>query len=473
MLFFRKHIRSIVLAISRKIVYLYALYFEDLYVEAHKKKNTDFFNNPNTGKWGHNIQINGKIFISSYNKLIIGNNVHIGHNAFLYSNGGLSIGDNTHLSRNITIYTSNHNYEGVALPYDNTDNPKPVTIGKNVWIGMNVCITPGVDIGDGAIIAIGATISKDVPSMSIVGNAPQQILKQRNSHHYTKLIEEKKFGGINGEIMHQEMATLQSVNGIDKKSSFFFIASSGRSGSKSIANFLSQHSEITCLHEPKNQLIRIDSEFAHKEKTFDKIKHELDIMYNSCSFIPKENVYGESDHKFSNLIHPLSILLPESKYIWLIRDAKKVVASTYSWEWFSDKEMSIAKKNGGGGNDINQWYYYRLAGNKCSNMSNEEWQSMSCFEKNCWYWAYVNKRIETQFTKLDENRKLMIKLEELTDKKSELFQYLHVPYEDISHTHTNKAKYKLYSYENWTNNEIKIFNKWCGPLMKKYYDYNY
>lgn len=163
-----------------------------------KKRYTIFINclflYKSLGAIGKGTEIKGKYFISKPEKLFLGQNVHIGDNVFLKTDGEIHIGDNCHLSRNITIYSVNHNYEGKLLPYDHTVIKKPVNIGKNVWIGMNVNIIPGITIGDGAIIGMGSTVTKDVPSLAIVGGNPSKILKYRNKEHYDELEAQGLYG---------------------------------------------------------------------------------------------------------------------------------------------------------------------------------------------------------------------------------------------------------------------------------------
>lgn len=150
------------------------------------------------GSAGKGCEIKGKIFISNKGKLFLGTNVHIGDNAYLKTEGEIHIGDNCHFSRNITIYSVNHNYEGKALPYDNTTTKKKVVIGKNVWLGMNVNIVPGVSIGDGAIIGMGSTVTKDVPELAIVGGNPARFIKSRDKEHYDHLELNKQYSGSGG-----------------------------------------------------------------------------------------------------------------------------------------------------------------------------------------------------------------------------------------------------------------------------------
>jgi acetyltransferase-like isoleucine patch superfamily enzyme len=164
-----------------------------------KVANNSFFILKKIGSVGIGCEIKGKIYISKKEKLFLGSNVHIGDNAYFKTEGEIHIGDNCHFSRNITIYSVNHNYQGKALPYDNTTLKKKVVIGKNVWLGMNVNIVPGVTIGDGAIVGMGSTVTKDVPALAIVGGNPAKVIKFRDKDHYDSLETNKQYGGSGGK----------------------------------------------------------------------------------------------------------------------------------------------------------------------------------------------------------------------------------------------------------------------------------
>ena len=147
---------------------------------------------------GKNVRINGSLRISGHKNIVLGKNVHIGEGAFIKGEGGLVIGDNTHISRNLLLYTTNHQYEGKRLPYDEKLVVKPVVIGQNVWVGMNVSIAPGTTIGEGAIIGMGTVVSGEVPPLSIIGSEKWRVLGRRDEVRYRTLETQKSYGGPSG-----------------------------------------------------------------------------------------------------------------------------------------------------------------------------------------------------------------------------------------------------------------------------------
>lgn len=409
---------------------------------------------------GRGCRFNGRAYISNPNRVAIGNNVHIGDNAYIKSKGGLTIGDNTHISRNVTIYTVNHNYHGGALPFDDIYNHKPVLIGKNVWIGMNVSITPGVTIGDGAIIGMGTLITEDVPSMAIVGGQSPRIVRKRDQIHYENLEKNNRFGGVMGKSIPEKERGEFFVNPYNNNGkSLFFILTTGRSGSMTIAHALNRHSQITCYHEPRGQLIRLSGQYAHGIKTHAEVRKELFAIYCNSSVFPL-GIHGESDQKYWNLFPILSEIFSESKFIWLLRDGREVVCSTFARKWFDSNELEIDK------HEMRLW---RLDGAKCGFFSDEEWSSMSTFERNCWYWAYVNELIETQLSLLPVDRYMMIRLEDIQGEFEKIHSFLGLDPESQRVPQLNTATDNVINWDNWSSDEARIFNKWCGNFMERWY----
>lgn len=132
------------------------------------------------------------------NKSYVTGNTYLGdHVSFnrmqISGKGKVSIGNYFHSGMGCQIISSFHNYEGDAIPYDNTYVDKNVTIGNFVWLGNNVIVLGGVKIGDGAIIQAGSVVVNDIPPYAIAGGHPAKVFKYRKKDHFKKLEEEGRF----------------------------------------------------------------------------------------------------------------------------------------------------------------------------------------------------------------------------------------------------------------------------------------
>lgn len=418
---------------------------------------------------GSGLKFNGEVVISHPESVALGNNIHIGKNAWFSSAGGLTIGDNTHISRNVTIYTVNHDVSGKALPYDEIQIPKPVSIGKNVWIGMNVSITPGVRIGDGAIIGMGTVVSKDVPSLAVVGSSPHHLIRSRDETHYKNLDSTRQYGGSSGMLLSEDEVKQFQVTRLDLSDiQPFFVVSTGRCGSQTIANVLSQHPDIECRHEPVPQLIRASCELAHGDKEVSQIRDEFFDIYCNSRVYPHVKAYGESDHNFWNLIPIITEYLPSSKFIWLIRDGRNVVSSTFARSWFSEEEHDLGSPTSE--NFTLRWMYYRLNGYLCGEFSEHEWEGVSVFERNCWYWNYINRKIDTALSSLSPDKRLMIRVEELGERVENIWDFLGVkPFKTYSIPRMNIAKHVLQPWDQWGTDKVEAFEQYCSGGMSQWY----
>src|SRR4051794_15275793 len=109
----------------------------------------------------------------------------------VYPGATLTIGKGVYLNRNVHIVVAKAVTigQGVKIGWDtiimDTDlhghsgrpaQAKPVVIEDNAWIGCRVIILKGVRIGAGAIIGAGAVVTKDVPSLAVVGSPRAAVL---------------------------------------------------------------------------------------------------------------------------------------------------------------------------------------------------------------------------------------------------------------------------------------------------------
>lgn len=140
--------------------------------------------------YGKDLKVNNKTIVNQ--NTILKDNVNF-NGMVIQGNGKVFIGSNFHSGIECMIITDFHNYEGEAIPYDDTVISKEVEIGDNVWIGNRVIILGGVHIGEGAIIQAGSVVVSNIPKYGIAGGHPAKIFKHRDINHYEKLKKEERF----------------------------------------------------------------------------------------------------------------------------------------------------------------------------------------------------------------------------------------------------------------------------------------
>ena len=128
---------------------------------------------------GNDLTVNAYSYITP--KTSLGNNVNF-NGMKIQGTANVIIGDNFHSGIECMIITDSHNYEGEAIPYDDT------VISKDV-----VIVLPGVTIGEGAIIQAGSVVVNDIPKYAIAGGHPAKVFSSRDKDHYEKLKKEGKF----------------------------------------------------------------------------------------------------------------------------------------------------------------------------------------------------------------------------------------------------------------------------------------
>lgn len=137
-------------------------------------------------KVGTGLKVNGPSQV--FGVVELGDNVNF-NGMSIRGAGRCVIGNNFHSGINCAILTSNHNYNGTKIPYDEEMINKEVIIGDQVWIGDNVLILGGAVIEEGAIIQAGSVVVGRIPAMSIAGGNPARVFKMRDVEHYNKCKE--------------------------------------------------------------------------------------------------------------------------------------------------------------------------------------------------------------------------------------------------------------------------------------------
>ena len=251
-----------------------------------------------------------------------------------------------------------------------------------------------------------------------------------------------------------------------------FVLSTGRSGSKSIAELLGQHSEIQFYHDSFPHLNTWACDILYNQKSETEITKRISALYNSVDII-NSKIHGQSDQKLAPLVPILVKLFPKAKFIWLIRKADSFLSSSYPRGWFANSEFGYAEHKSEffekavtpGAFDA----AHRTNGFLAGAFSEIEWKEMTAFERNCWYWGYWNSLIEHNLSQLDSDRWMMIRLNELGGQTDNLLNFLEVDSIQLKSNKVNSATYKKISRAGWTDEMELIYQRHCENGMQKWF----
>lgn len=107
--------------------------------------------------------------------------------------GKIKIGRYCMISWDVLAMTSNHDFKGEAIPFDEKTIVKDVEIGDYCWVGARVMLLPGTRIGEGAIIQGGSVVHGVIPPLAICGGNPAKVFAYRDAEKYNRLKAEGKF----------------------------------------------------------------------------------------------------------------------------------------------------------------------------------------------------------------------------------------------------------------------------------------
>lgn len=217
-----------------------------------------------------------------------------------------------------------------------------------------------------------------------------------------------------------------------------FIVSSGRSGTAMMHKILSQDKFIECHHEYLcNHVQQVACLWEMKYLKKSVALEQIEKIYSPALRYSQMPIFIDSSNKTSWIIDLLFELYPNSKFIHLIRDGRKVVSSFYHKlrnECYDDRSVYILQ-NAIENNEIlpppEKKYYWPIPF-----FSISKWQifkELDQFGRICWYWGEVNSRIEDNLRNLPKNQYIQIKLEELVSSRKivkHLFNFIEAEYRE-------------------------------------------
>lgn len=235
----------------------------------------------------------------------------------------------------------------------------------------------------------------------------------------------------------------------------YFVLSTGRAGSRTIATALNQIPGTECLHHPKPELAAEATAFY--TGTGETSAEELaQILRDTRHPTVDGKVYGEVNLQHTLLFPILRDVFPQAQYIWLIRDGRDSVASMYYRGWYDE----VYPRQG------IMWRRARLHGDRTGDFSSAEWESLTRFEKCCWCWSKYNRLIEEQLSGLDETMQTKVRLDRLTSSIPRLQAFLGLSQQGkVVVEQLNTARQPVSYWTRWTKAQRASFERFCGQEM--------
>ena len=230
-----------------------------------------------------------------------------------------------------------------------------------------------------------------------------------------------------------------------------------------IARWLNSHERICGRHESRLQLVQWSTEYAEGTASRDETLSRLEDLFLDGTVYHPELIHVESDQKVYNLMPLLSEILPQARFIWLVRSGYDVVSSLVGRGWYSQAPDSFQEHN------VAWWWKnWRVEGDRTDPVL-KDWSDMPQFEKCAWYWAHANATIESALEELRVEQVLRIRLEDIESDADRIATFCGVRPFGKKMPIANHAAHEKYDKAKWSEREKEAFERWCGPLMTRFY----
>jgi hypothetical protein len=244
-----------------------------------------------------------------------------------------------------------------------------------------------------------------------------------------------------------------------------FIVGTGRCGTKTLANTLSQLPGVTVHHEFEyNSMTVLARQFAQEEISRDEAAYHLvEILGRDKT---EDQVVGYAHHALSWLLPLLKQTYENGIFLWSVRNALTFIPSALSCRWYA------------GGNGFVQQNFVR------GRLYHEEdWDKADPFQKLCWYWSHLNHFIEMEL--LDVYAPIhrpwhMVRMEDLEQPPTTTWWFHLCHFLGIGHHPQDVARIKIekhnastsqpaYPFAAWTELHKLYFELMCSEMMDRLY----
>jgi len=200
----------------------------------------------------------------------------------------------------------------------------------------------------------------------------------------------------------------------------FFVVSSGRSGTAMLHKALSLADDIEMHHE---YMVHIVQPLAVRRTMgladAAEARHVLTRTHAAAVRYSEAAHWGDSSNKLSWLIPELAELMPEAKFVHLVRDGRKVTSSYFhklGAECYDDRSTSVLQAYFDDPAELpapppEKKFWWPLP--RHDDARSMEFRRYDQLARIAWHWAEINTRILESLDALPKHRQFFVRLEDL------------------------------------------------------------
>ncbi len=194
----------------------------------------------------------------------------------------------------------------------------------------------------------------------------------------------------------------------------FFIVSSGRSGTAMLHKVLASAGDVDMQHEYMVDIVQPLAVRRYQGlASAEEARAVLESTHKAAAHYSQTAHWGDSSNKISWLIPELAALMPEAKFVHLVRDGRKVAGSYFRKlgdECYDDRSTAVLRAFLDGNAPApppEKKYWWPIP-------PDPAFRGFNQFERIAWHWAEINRVIAASLSALPELRKHFVRLENLT-----------------------------------------------------------
>lgn len=257
-----------------------------------------------------------------------------------------------------------------------------------------------------------------------------------------------------------------------------FIVGTGRSGTRTLSRMLAGASGIEIHHEyAVLETQRLASLYFMGRITASAVKRRIARMHGAAIYYSEADTWIDSSNKLSWIIEPIAEQFPQSRFLAIIRDGRKVVSSFYYklreemyddqsthslMQWLANPDRSIPCPPP----EKRFWWNIPQRGQPW----HAEFPAFDRLQRVAYHWSECNRVILESFSRLSPQRVKVVKLEALRRDAAlldETLDFLGVRMDDIYMSYLQTPRNVLFPLDfQLTHQQLDAFEAICGPMMR-------